>query len=101
MFWKNDRNKYGSITREKVQLYECQFTHLPPDTSSGDSVKPWKINGRCLVVCNTVEEAIAACREQWPNEFVLHGVHKRNHSSDLIVVNAVFDVAEPGIQPND
>jgi hypothetical protein len=49
---------------------------------------------RCLVVCNTVEEAIAACRKQWSDDFVLHGVHKRNQSCDLIVADSVLVIAE-------
>lgn len=88
MFWKNDRSQYGYVVREKVQMYECQFT-----CATQDSVQR-RQNVRCLVVSNTVEEAIAACRERWPNDFVLTGVHKRNQQCDLIVVDSVIPIAD-------
>lgn len=91
MFWKNERTEYGWITREKVQMYECQFSCMADDGKG----KQRRHNMRCLVVCNTVEEAIAACRKQWPDDFVLHGVHKRNQSCDLIVAESVLEIAEP------
>lgn len=88
MFWKSDRTDYGSVISESVQMYECQFTALAANSRTHDI--------RCLVVANTVEEAIAACRGRWPDGFVLHAVNKRNRRCDLIVCESVIPLAERG-----
>jgi CRISPR/Cas system-associated endonuclease/helicase Cas3 len=90
-FWKNERDKFGYVFEEKVQLYELHFSIKNTDKRYKD---PYKTNLRVLVVCNTVEDAIALCRKQWPEGFVLHQIVKRNPSCDLIVDDAVFNLAE-------
>lgn len=91
MFWRNKRSEYGYVgIGEKVQMYECQFT-CTVAVASGSKRRH---NMRCLVVCNAVEEAIAACRNRWPSDFVLHQVSKRNQACDLIVVESVLLLAE-------
>lgn len=96
MFWKNEvvENNYGGWTDvEKVQVYECQFSYKREHQKTA---RDYTTNGRCLVVCNTVEEAIAACRARFPKEFVLHAIHKRNQRCDLIVCDSVLPLAEKG-----
>ena len=84
MFWKNEQDKHGWTKGEKVQMYELQFTSKTDET--------WG-NRRCLVICDTIEDAIAACRKQWP-DFVLHQVVKRNQRCDLIIDDSVMPLAE-------
>jgi CRISPR/Cas system-associated endonuclease/helicase Cas3 len=92
MFWRNDRNEYGFSQSEKVQMYECTFltTKVNPKND-----KSFRGEVRVLVVCDTVEEAIAACRKQWPHDFVLHQIVKRNQRCDLIISDSVLGTAEP------
>jgi len=82
-----DRTEYGVPIREKVHVYECTFSTLilNPKTE-----KTYRGEVRVLVVCDTIEDAIAVCRKQWPDEFVLHQVVKRNQRCDLIVSDSVF-----------
>ena len=91
MFWKNE-NKDGWISTEKVQMYELQFTF----TGEHPTKREMTLNRRCLVVSNTIEEAIAACRDNFPKDFVLHSAVKRNQRCDLIVCDSVLPLAERG-----
>ena len=71
--WRNERDKWGHVKRsgEKVQVYECQFTTTK---SHPKNKEEYTSNMRVLVVCDAVEDAISACRKQWPENFVLHQV---------------------------
>jgi hypothetical protein len=82
-----DRTEYGVPIKEKVHVYECTFSTLilNPKTQ-----KTYRGENRVLVVCDTIEDAIAVCRKQSPDEFVLHQVVKRNQRCDLIVSDSVF-----------
>jgi hypothetical protein len=91
MFWRSERNKYGHVLSEKVQVYECTFSTTR--TNPKDD-KQYKGEVRVLVVCGTVEEAIAACRKQWPDDFVLHQIVKRNQRCDLIIADSVLGLSE-------
>lgn len=93
MFWRSERTKYGHVKEEKVHVYECRFTTTKVNPKSE---LPYNGNVMCLVVCNTVEEAIEACRQQWPENFILHQVTKRNSGCDLIVVESAMKNAEGG-----
>ena len=87
MHFQNERSIYGWVKREAVQIYECQFTTTK---AHPDNEKPYRTNLTCLVVCSTVEEAITACREAWPADFVLHQIVKRNQNRDLIIMDSVL-----------
>ena len=89
MFWKNERGAYGHIVKEKVQMYECAFS-----TTTEHNGKKFNGDMRVLVVCNTVEDAIAACRRQWPEGFVLHQIVKRNQRCELIIDDSAMGLAE-------
>ena len=91
MFWRNIRSEYGFVIEEKVQIYECTFSTTKVNPKSE---KPYKGDVRVLVVCDTVEDAIAACRKQWPDDFVLHQIVKRNQRCDLIISDTVLGSAE-------
>jgi hypothetical protein len=82
-----DRTEYGVPIKENVHVYECTFSTLilNPKTE-----KTYRGENRVLVVCDTIEDAIAVCRKQWPDEFVLHQVVKRNQRCDLIVSDSVL-----------
>ena len=91
MFWRNERTEYGCVRSEKVQMYECTFSTTKVNPKND---KPYKGDVRVLVVCDTVEDAIAACRKQWPDDFVLHQIVKRNQRCDLIILDSVLETAE-------
>lgn len=91
MFWRNKRSEYGFVIEEKVQMYECTFSTTKVNPKND---KPYKGEVRVLVVCDTVEDAIAACRKQWPDDFVLHQIVKRNQRCDLIIADSVLETAE-------
>lgn len=91
MFWRNKRNEYGCSIEEKVQMYECTFSTTKVNPNND---KPYKGEVKVLVVCDTVEDAIAACRKQWPDDFVLHQIVKRNQRCDLIIADSVLATAE-------
>ena len=89
-----DRTEYGVPIKEKVHVYECTFSTLilNPKTE-----KTYRGENRVLVVCDTIEDAIAVCRKQWPDEFVLHQVVKRNQRCDLIISDSVIHDGKPNL----
>lgn len=92
MLWKSTRNEYGSVSDQAVHLFECAFTtRLEKKDGTHSSVKA---NMKCFVICVTAEEAITACRLQWPVDFVLHQCIKRNNSADIIVVDSAVQLAK-------
>lgn len=88
MFWKNETSEFGWTIREKVQMYVCEFSCLLEPKAKR------RTNMRCLVVCNVAEEALAVCREKWPEDFILHSINKRNQQCDLIVLDSVIGLSE-------
>ncbi len=91
MFWRNERSEYGYCIEEKVQMYECTFSTTKVNPKNE---KKYRGEVRVLVVCDTVEDAIAACRKQWPDDFVLHQIVKRNQRCDLIISDSVLETVE-------
>lgn len=91
MHWRNERSEYGWTTKEKVQMYQCEFTTTK---SHPKNEKTYTAKMSVLVICDKVEDAIAICRKQWPTDFVLHQVVKRNQRCDLIVDDNVLGLAE-------
>lgn len=91
MHWRNERSEYGWNINEKVQMYQCEFTTTKAHPKTKN---PYKASMSVLVVCDKVEDAIAICRKQWPEDFVLHQIVKRNQRCDLIVDDAVIGLAE-------
>ena len=77
----------------KVHLYECQFSYLPP-TKAG--MRPMRANASYMVLAVSAEDALAACSEQGGAEMVLHQIIKRNHNQKVLVTEAAIATTEPG-----
>lgn len=86
MLWKNEDGNWWNRT-EKVQVYELTFSY---ESYEARQQRKQRENGRCIVVADTIEEAIAACRKTWSEGFVLHQAIKRNQGYHLIVCDSVL-----------
>jgi hypothetical protein len=90
MMWRNDDGNYWNRT-EKVHAYELTFSYVRYDKRSEKNLRD---NARCIVIADTIEQAINACRKAWPAEFVLHQAVKRNQGHHLIIVDSVLKNAD-------
>lgn len=86
MLFEGKRDKYGYIEDEGVKVYECHFS-IVERRDGQNRIQHMKV----LVVCKTAEEAMSLCKKEWPNEFELHQVVKRNRRCDLIISDEVIN----------
>jgi hypothetical protein len=89
LHWQSERTAYDMVTTEKAHMYECQFSF----TNRRRDGLPYTCNRTVLVICACVEDAIAICRKQWWENFVLHQVIKRNSNREIIVDKSVIAAA--------
>ena len=74
--------EFGHWLSQDALAYEVRMTSKKPDDK-------WRKNHVLMAVANTVEEAIAMCKEQYPDDPVIDQVVLRNRGMDLVLSGSI------------
>lgn len=70
--------EYGNLISQNALAYEVRMTSKKPE-------EQWRKNHVIMAIANSVEEAIAMCKEHHPDDPIVDQVVLRNRGMDLIL----------------
>ena len=74
--------EHGHWLSQGAHAYEVRMTNKKSDDQ-------WRSNHVILAIASTVEEAVSMCKEQYPDDPVIHQVALRNRDIDLILSGSI------------
>jgi formate-dependent phosphoribosylglycinamide formyltransferase (GAR transformylase) len=78
-----NKTEHGHLITQDALAYEVRLTTKPPGNQ-------WRLNHVVMAVASSVEEAIAMCKAQYPNDPIIDQVVLRNRGMDLILASTII-----------